>query len=198
MRGCGRQVRRVHGCQRRPFARREQAEHVGGLPDSHRAQEDLGAWLEDQQLEGRPGRIPRRAAEALRRRYRLGHLRLLHRGDQRQGEGEPLRLSGDRGRQHHGPGRRGRARCPRLLRLLVLRREQDQAEGGRGQPGEGAGLHCTEHRDGAGEQVQAAVAAALHLRKAELVQAPGRGRLHRLHLQQREGDREAVALHLPH
>ena len=66
------------------------------------------------------------------------------------------------------------------------------------QPGEGAGLHRTEHRDRPGEQVQAAVAAALHLREAQLVQAPRRGRLHRLHLQQREGDREAVALHLPH
>ena len=47
------------------------------------------------------------------------------------------------------------------------------------------------------EQVQAALAAALHLREAELVQAPGRGRLLRLHLQQREGDREEVGLHRP-
>ena len=34
--------------------------------------------------------------------------------------------------------------------------------------------------------------------KRDVLQAPGRGRLHRLHLQQREGDREEVGLHRAH
>ena len=42
---------------------------------------------------------PERAAEAVRRRRRLRHVRLLHRGDHRQGEGEPRRLHRERGRQ---------------------------------------------------------------------------------------------------
>ena len=89
----------VHGRQRRSHRRREPAEHLGALPHRRRAQEDLGARLEGQQLEGRPGRLPGRAAEALRRRHRLGDVRLLHRGDQRQGAREPHRLPGLRGRQ---------------------------------------------------------------------------------------------------
>ena len=43
-------------------------QHVGDLPDGRRAQEDLGAGLEGEQLEGRPRRLPGRAAQALRRR----------------------------------------------------------------------------------------------------------------------------------
>ena len=54
-----------------------------------------------------------------------GHVRLLHRGDQRQGAGEPLRLPGLRGRQRARPGRRRRARRHGVLRLLVLRREPE-------------------------------------------------------------------------
>ena len=73
-----------------------------------------------------------------------------------------------------------------------------EAEGARDRPGQGPGLRHAERRDGAGEQVPPALAAALHLLEARLVPAPGRGRLHRLHLQQREGDREEVRLHRPH
>ena len=193
-----RQVGRVHGRERRPLGRRQQAEHVGELPHGRRAEEGLGAGLEGQQLEPDPRQLPERAAEALRRRHRLGHVRLLHRGDQRQGEGEPLRLPRDRGRQRRRPGGRGRARCDGLLRLLLLRGEQGQAEGARDRPGQGPGLRHAERRDRAGEQVPPALAAALHLLEAHLVQAAGRGRLHRLHLQQREGDREEVRLHRPH
>ena len=47
-------------------------------------------------------------------------------------------------------------------------------------------------------RVPPALAAALHLLEARLVPSPGRGRLHRLRLQQREGDREEVRLHRPH
>ena len=59
-------------------------------------------------------------------------------------------------------------------------------------------LRRAERRDGAEQHVQAALTAALHLREAHLVQAPRSGRLHRLHLQQREGDREAGRLHRAH
>ena len=83
--------------------------------------------------------FPNVPLEAVRRRHRLGHVRLLHRGDQRQRQGEPLRLPRDRGRQRRRPGRRGRARRDGLLRLLLLRGEQGQAEGGRDRPGQGAG-----------------------------------------------------------
>ena len=41
--------------------------------------------LEGRQLEGRARRLPRRAAEAVRARHRLGHVRVLHREDQRPG-----------------------------------------------------------------------------------------------------------------
>ena len=70
----------------------------------------------------------------------------------------------------------GRARRARLLRVLVLRGEQGQAQGPRRRRRQGHGLRHAERRDRAGEQVPAAFAAALHLRKARLVPASGRGR----------------------
>ena len=74
--------------------------------------------------------LPRPEDQALRPGHRLRHVRLLHRGDQRQGQGEPVGLCGVRGRQRARPGRVGREGRPRLLRLLVLRGEPGQAEGG--------------------------------------------------------------------
>ena len=73
----------LHRRQRRADRRGEQGQHLGRLPDRRPAEEDLGARLEGQQLEpGRP-EVPQRAAEAVRRGHRLGHVRLLHRRDQR-------------------------------------------------------------------------------------------------------------------
>ena len=63
----------------------------------------------------------RHGALALRAGHRFGHVRLLHRRDQRRGGRQPRGLRGFRGRQparHRCLGRRGR---PRLLRLLLLR-----------------------------------------------------------------------------
>ena len=61
---------------------------------------------------------------------RLRHVRLLHRGDRRQGQVQPRRLHRVRRRQRAGAGRVARRERARLLRLRVLRREQGQAEGG--------------------------------------------------------------------
>ena len=85
---------RVHRRQRRTHGRRQQGEHVGDMPHGRRAEEDLGTRLEGQQLEGRPRVVPGRVAQALRSRHGLGHVRLLHRGDQRQGQGVALGLLG--------------------------------------------------------------------------------------------------------
>ena len=170
-----RQVDRVHGRQRRALGRRQQAEHVGQLPHDRRAEDDLGrrARKVDNWKDVR-AELPGRAAEALRPRHRLGHVRLLHRGDQRPAQAEPLRLPRDRGRQRASSrasqGERGGAR---LLRLLLLRGEQaDKLKVARDRRGQG-GLRRAERRDGAERHVQAALAAALHLREAELVQAAG-------------------------
>ena len=76
--------------------------------------------------------VPRRPTQPVRARHRLGHVRLLHRRDQRRGGREPHRLHAERGRQRDRPGRLGRARRARLLRLLVLRGEPGHAQGGRG------------------------------------------------------------------
>ena len=67
--------------------------------------------------------FPDVSAEALRPGHGLGHVRLLHREDQRQGEAEPVELHAERERQRARPGRLGRARRPRLLRPLLLRGE---------------------------------------------------------------------------
>ena len=123
--GC---VAGLHRRQRRAHCRREPGQHVGEVPLGRRAQEDLGHRLEGEQLEGRSCRVPRPEDQALRPRHRLGHVRLLHRGDQRQGEGEPVGLRCLRGRQRARPGCLRREGRPRLLRLLLLRGEPEQAE----------------------------------------------------------------------
>ena len=55
-----------------------------------RAEEDLGSGLKGVELEGRSRRFPGCSAQAVRTRHRLGNVRLLHRGDQRQGQAEPV------------------------------------------------------------------------------------------------------------
>ena len=59
---------------------------LGRHVSRRRAEEDLGSGLEGEQLEGRSRGFSGRVAQAVRRRHRLGHVRLLHRGDQRQGQ----------------------------------------------------------------------------------------------------------------
>ena len=128
---------------------------------------DLGARLEGDELEaGRP-LLPGRRAQALRSGHRLGHVRLLHRRDQRRGGREPHRLLRQRGRQRHRAGRLGRRGRSRLLRLLLLRGEPGHAEGARGR--RRRRLRRAERRDRPGRVVRAARAPALHVREAELL-----------------------------
>ena len=80
--------------------------------------------VQGREPQGRRRRPPGRAAEALRPGHRLGHLRLLHRPDQRRRGRVARGLRGLRGRQ---PARDRRVRHrgrPRLLRLLLLRAER--------------------------------------------------------------------------
>ena len=117
----------VHGRERCTHGRRESRQHVGDLPDGCRAQEDLGAGLEGQELAGRPLELPERAAPALRAGHRLGDVRVLHGGDQRSCTRKPLGLPGLRGRQRARAGRCRYARRHGVLRLLVLRGEPVRA-----------------------------------------------------------------------
>ena len=127
------------------------------------AEDDLGPRLDGLELEpGRP-ELPRRGARALRPGHRLGHVRLLHRRDQRRGGREPLRLHRERGRQRHRPGRRRREGRARLLRLLVLRGEPGHAEGARDR--RRRRLRRAQRRDGAGRHLHPALAPALRLRR---------------------------------
>ena len=71
-----------------------------------------------------------------------------------------------RGRQRARPGRRGRRGRPRLLRLLLLRAEPGQAEPRRRR--RRRRLRQAEHRDDPGRQLQAAVAAAVHVPEREV------------------------------
>ena len=117
-------------------------------------------------LELEPGRpaVPGRGARPLRPWHRLGHVRLLHRRDQRRGGREPLRLHRERERQRARPRRcrpEGRAR---VLRLLLLRREPGPAEGDRRERRQR--VRRAERPDRAGRHVHAALAPALHLREA--------------------------------
>ena len=86
--------------------------------------------------------------QALRPRHRLRHLRLLHRGDQRQGRRQPRRLHRQRGRQRPGAGRRRRQVRARLLRPRLLRGEPGQAQGRAGRQGKGKGCVAPSAPDG--------------------------------------------------
>ena len=158
----GHHVRGVPGRQRRLLGRREHRERLGDVPDRRSAQDDLEHRLEGRQLEqGRPV-VPRPEAGAVRPGHGLRDVRLLHRRDQRRGGREPLGLQRHRGRQRHRPGRLGRQGRPRLLRLVVLRAEQDklkavQVDGGR--------VCDAVVRDGAGRHLHAAEPPAVHLRE---------------------------------
>jgi phosphate transport system substrate-binding protein len=88
-----------------------------------------GCAGQDQQLEGRQPGVAGPEDQALRRRVGFRHLRLLHRSDRRQGQVEPRRLHGVRRRQRPGAGHRRRQGCARLLRLRLLHREPEEAQG---------------------------------------------------------------------
>ena len=82
---------------------------MGELPHCRGTEEDLGPWLDSQQLEPGPLWIPECSAQTVRRRNRFRDVRLLHREDQWDGSPQPIRLHRLRGRQRHGAGRRGGA-----------------------------------------------------------------------------------------
>ncbi len=113
-----RRLRRVPGRCGRADRRRQPRERLGHLPDRRSAEEDLGAGGRGQDHELEPGRpeLPGPGARPRGPGHRLGHLRLLHRRDQRRGGREPRRLHRQRGRQRHRAGGRRRARWPRLPR----------------------------------------------------------------------------------
>ena len=78
------------GRQRRPHRRRQHGERLGRLPHRPSSSRRSGSPAQGQRtLEpGRPD-VPGRAAQAVRPRHRLRHLRLLHRRDQRRGGRQP-------------------------------------------------------------------------------------------------------------
>ena len=73
-----------------------------------RTQEDLGAGRAGQghELERRQSEVAEPEDVAVRRRLRFRHVRLFHRSGDRQGEGQPRRLHGERGRQRPRAGNR--------------------------------------------------------------------------------------------
>ena len=112
--------------------RRQQREPLGNLPHGRRAERDPGSRAQGEQLEPCPRGVPERAAEALRRRHGLRHVRLLHRCHQRRGGRQSHRLLGERGRNVTVQGVSGSEGRPSgLLRLLVFRGEPGLARGAR-------------------------------------------------------------------
>ena len=104
------------------------AEHLGQVADRGGPEEDvgtLGAEPRDQ-VESGSLRLPGAAADAVRSRRRFRYVRLLYGSRERQVEGEPRRLHGERRRQRSRPGRREQQERARLLRLCVLQRAQGQ------------------------------------------------------------------------
>ena len=87
---------------------------------------------EGQQLEPGQEQLPGREDGAVRRRHRLGHVRVLHRGRSTAKGRDPQGLQPLRGRQRHGPGRVGRQGQHGLLRPVLRDREQGQGEDGPG------------------------------------------------------------------
>ena len=79
-------LRPAPGRDRRADRRREPGQHLGELPDARAAQDDLrpGLAREPDLGAGRP-ELPGPADRPLHARRRLRHVRLLHRGRQRQG-----------------------------------------------------------------------------------------------------------------
>ena len=109
-------------------------------------------------------------------RPRLGDVRVLHRGDRRQGQ-EPARGRAGQLRRQHPGQRRGRRRGrPRLLRLRLLRRQQGQApRRRRSRTAPTPSRCCPSPETILDKTLRPALAAAVHLRE-ELGRSPARGR----------------------
>ena len=119
----------------------------------------------------------------VRRRRRFGHLRLLHRSDRREAGRQPRRLHLERGRQRAGPGRQQRRTGARIPAAGLRRAEQGRAEdraGRRWQGGERRRSDRADRRDRAQRHLSAAVASALHLRRAQGGRPPGGPALRRI------------------
>ena len=134
--------------------------------------------------------FPNQSLQAVRAGHRLGHVRLLHRARQRQGEGQPDRLPGLRGRQRARAGRRRRAGRHGLLRPLLRAREPEQAQ--HRARGQGQRLrHAQQHRRSRTAAYPIARGLYMYVKKSSF-KKPVVQRLHRLHPQEREGDRRRV------
>ena len=161
----GRLVLRGPDRQRRRRGRHQQGPE-GRLPDDRPAQGALEQGLEGCEPQGRRLLAARRRAVALRAGHRLGHVRLLHRRDQRRGRRLARGLRGVRGRQPARHRRLGRSGRPRLLRLLLLRAERRQAQPRRHRRGRRRARQA-ERRDDPGRLLQAALAPAVHVPERE-------------------------------
>ena len=113
---------------------------------------------------------PDRKSPPVRRRRRLGHLRLLHRGDRRQGALEPRRLHLERGRQRARAGHRHATSCALgFFGFAYYEENKDKLklvpidDGKRRQRRR---RHRPVHRDRRERHLPAAVASHLHLRRA--------------------------------
>ena len=124
-------------------------------------------------------KLPDAEAEPVRPRHRLRHLRLLHRRRStvrratRARTTSPPRTTTCSSRASSGDDGR-----PRLLRLLLLRAEPGQAEPGRRR--RRRRLRQAEHGDDPGRQLQAAVAAAVHVPERQGARAAAGEGLHGL------------------
>ncbi len=90
-------------------------------------EDDLGAWEQGQDLEGRRPGLARPEDHPLFTGQRLGDVRVLHRSDRRQGQEPARRRAAELRRQHAGQRRGRRPRRARLFRLCLLRRQPGQA-----------------------------------------------------------------------
>ena len=162
--------------------------------DGRRAQEDLGAGLEGEQPARRARELPQRAASPLRGRNRLRDVRVLHRGDQRSRSREsppttrPPRTTTCSSKVLRAPRAGSATSASRTTRRTRAGsrpcRSQNPKTGQCVTPSVATAQNNT---------LQAALAAALHLREGLVVQAARGAGVPRLHLRQREGDRDAGA-----
>ena len=128
-------VRRAADRHRRPDGRRQPGEHVRDVPDEGRARRRSTARTRPRTSSGATSDagLPGPAGQPVHAGRRLGHVRLLHRGDQRRGrrgDASSRRQSEDDNVLVTGVA--GDVNAIGVLRLRVLRREPGQAQGRRG------------------------------------------------------------------
>ena len=147
LRGERRRVRRAPGRQRRAHGRRQHGERLGDLPHGRRAERDLEARLEGEQLEPGPSvDFPDEPLKLFGAGTDSGTFDYFTDVDQRRGGREPHRLLGQRGRQRHRPGRQrleGRPRATSASRTSRRTRTRSKALEIDG----GSGLCRAERRD---------------------------------------------------